>query len=448
MFLDWLLLVTGLAVLLAGAEMLVRGASRLALAAGIPPLVTGLTVVAFGTSAPELCVGLGAALRGSFALASGNVVGSNIFNVFAVLGISACIAPLAVEREAVRLDVPAMLTATVLCWLALADGELAAWEAGLLLAAMLPYTLILLRRARADKGGDAAGAAPVGEAPGQTDAAAERPTRRSLTLSALAAVAGGVLLALGADGFVGAASRIAADMGVSEALIGATVAAAGTSLPELATSALAAFKGQRDLAVGNVLGSNIFNIFIVLGAAGLAAPAGTASLPPQMALDLPVMAAAAFLCVPVFVTGSRITRGEGLLFLAYFAVYLAARIALDLGLPWGLAASEHALPATLTATGLVYALSLGRTALRLGRQGGGVALTAVRKAAVLVAGVTVLLAGVVMLVTPGPGLAAIVLGLVILATEFMWAKLLLAKAKERFSRVAEQVKNGLKHRGD
>lgn len=430
--LDWTLLAVGLAVLLAGAELLVRGASRLALAVGIPPLITGLTVVAFGTSAPEFFVGTGAALQGRFALAAGNVVGSNIFNVFAVLGISACIAPLAVERQAVRLDVPAMLVATVLCWLALADGSLAPWEAGALLAAMLPYTLILWRRSRADK--DPA-AAPV---PG-----AARPTARVLGLSALAAVAGGALLAVGADLFVDAASRIAAGLGVSEALVGATVAAAGTSLPELATSAVAAFKGQRDMAVGNVLGSNIFNIFIVLGAAGLVAPAGTATLPPQMALDLPVMAAAAFLCVPVFVTGSRITRGEGLLFVAYFAAYLTARVALDLGQPMGLAVREHALPVILAATALVYALSVGRTTLRLGRQGGAAALKTMRKAAVLVAGTVVLLAGVVMLVTPGPGIAAIVLGLVILATEFMWAKVLLRKAKESFTSVAEHVKNGL-----
>lgn len=428
---DWLILVLGLAALLTGAELLVRGASRLALAAGLSPLVTGLTVVALGTSAPELFVSVGAGLEGRFALATGNVLGSNIFNVFAVLGISACIAPLAVDREVVRFDVPVMIAASLACWLALADGALAPWECALLLAGMALYTLTLLRRSTQGPGA----------LPAMVLETAPPPPRgaKVLTLAGLTAAGGVALLGLGADAFVGAAAALAAGMGVSEALIGATVAAAGTSLPELATSALAAFRGERDLAVGNVVGSNLFNVLVVLPAAGLAAPAGTAVLPPQAAFDLPVMMAAALVCLPVFVTGATITRAEGLLFALYLAAYLAARIAMDLGQGWGLAVQGHALVTALAATGLIYALALG--------QGLGALHTlraetrrALRKLVVLAAGTLVFLAGVVMLVTPGPGLAAMALGLVILASEFAWARALLERLKARWVMLRARIK--------
>lgn len=441
-----LTLALGLAILLAGAEILVRGASRLALAAGLSPLVTGLTVVAFGTSAPELAVSVGAGLDGRFALAAGNALGSNIFNVLAVLGITALIAPLDVERRLVRLDVPVMIGGSVGSWLALADGRLDTWEALVLLGGMGVYTAALLLRSGPAKTQDLR---PDIDLPRRTVAPPRAPL--PLMLSAGAVAAGVAMLSWGADMFVGAAVEIATTMGVSEALVGATVAAAGTSLPELATSALAAVRGERDMAVGNVVGSNLFNVLVALPVAGLVT-SGTAALAPQSQFDLPVMAMAAFLCLPVFLTGSRITRAEGLLFVDIFACYLAARIAIDLDLPWGAAVEQNALPIILGVTGIVYVMSLSRSSMRLTRLAAGAgqavmrdARRAVRKAAVLVAGTAVLLAGLVMLVTPGPGIAAIVLGLVILATEFMWAKTLLTKAKKRFSDVAGHVRtNGLK----
>jgi len=428
---DWILLALGLTLLLAGAEMLVRGASRLALAAGLSPLVTGLTVVALGTSAPELFVSVGAGLEGRFALAAGNVLGSNIFNVFCVLGVSALIAPLAVEREVVRFDVPVMIAASLACWLALADDALAPWECALLLAGMAVYTLTLLRRSTQGPG----------SLPELIQQTAPPPPReaKGLALAGLMATGGVALLGLGASTFVDAAAALAAGMGVSEALIGSTVAAAGTSLPELATSALAAFRGERDLAVGNVVGSNLFNLLVVLAAAGLVSPAGTAALPPQATFDLPVMAAAALLCLPVFVTGATISRGEGLLFVAYFAAYLAVRVAIDLGLGWGLAVQARALPVVLSATGLVYAVALWRCRGSLCGLGDDTR-RALRRVVVLAAGLVVILAGAVMLVTPGPGLAAIALGLVILASEFPWARALLERLKARFAGLAEQLR--------
>jgi len=434
---DWLILVFGLVALLIGAELLVRGASRLALAAGLSPLVTGLTVVALGTSAPELFVSVGAGLEGRFALAAGNVLGSNIFNVFAVLGISALVAPLAVEREVVRFDVPVMVAASLACWLALADGILAPWECALLLVGMVLYTLTLLRRSTRGPG----------SLPELVLETAPPPPReaKALALAGLMATGGVALLGLGAARFVDAAAALAAGMGVSEALIGSTVAAAGTSLPELATSVLAAFKGERDLAVGNVVGSNLFNLLVVLAAAGLASPAGTAVLPPQAAFDLPVMAAAALLCLPVFITGSRITRAEGLLFVVYLGAYLTARVAIDLGIGWGLVVERNTLALVFTATGLVYAVSLGRSCGALCGLGGE-ARAALRKVAALVLGSAVFLAGVVMLVTPGPGLAAMALGLVILASEFVWAKALLERLKARFAGLAEHLKDNWRGR--
>lgn len=428
---DWILLALGLAVLLAGAEMLVRGASRLALAAGLSPLVTGLTVVALGTSAPELFVSVGAGLEGRFALAAGNVLGSNIFNVFAVLGISALIAPLAVEREVIRFDVPVMIAASLGCWLALADDVLTPWECALFLAGMGAYMVILVRRSLQGPGA----------LPEMVLETAPPPPRgaRVLALAGAMAAGGIALLGLGADTFVGAAAALAAGMGVSEALIGATVAAAGTSLPELATSALAAFKGERDLAVGNVVGSNLFNILVVLAAAGLVAPAGTAVLPLQASFDLPVMATAALVCLPVFVTGAAITRVEGFVFCLYFVAYLAARIAMDLGRGWGLAVQEHALATALAATGLVYLLALGHGLGAL-RTLEADTRRALRKVVVLAAGSLVLLAGAVMLVTPGPGLAAIALGLIILAGEFAWARALLERLKARWAGLAARIK--------
>ncbi|MEK9509750.1 calcium/sodium antiporter [Gemmatimonadota bacterium Y43] len=298
----------GLVVLTLGADLLVRGASALASRAGIPPLLVGLTVVALGTSAPEIAVSLDAAMGGRGDVALGNVVGSNIFNVLFILGASALAAPLVVKSQLVRLDVPVMVAVSALPLLMGLDGAISRGDGGLLLVLMAAYVAVLALLARRGEGHDAI----------DVDAVA---TPSSSPLLDLAFALGGlVLLVLGADALVEGATALARAAGVSELVVGLTVVAAGTSLPELATSLVASLRGQRDLAVGNVVGSNIFNVLAVLGT-GAAVSGGLEVAPGLLRFDFPVMLAVGLACLPVFMTGAAITRVEGAVFLAYYLIY-------------------------------------------------------------------------------------------------------------------------------
>ena len=304
----------GLALLIAGAELLVRGASRLAETLGISPLIVGLTVVAFGTSAPELAVSVKGALAGRPDLAVGNVVGSNIFNVLLILGLSAMITPLVVAQRLVRVDVPLMIGASFLVPLLGMDGGLVHGDGLLLFAGILAYTAFAIRTGKNE--------------PKEVEleyARAARASRGNLhhLRNLLAVGVGLVMLVLGADWLVDGAIDIARALGLSELVIALTIVAAGTSLPEVATSVVAAVRGERDIAVGNVVGSNIFNILAVLGATALVSDSGLSVSAPALRFDVPVMVAAAVACLPVFLTGHVITRGEGALFLGYYATYLA-----------------------------------------------------------------------------------------------------------------------------
>jgi cation:H+ antiporter len=307
------LFIVGLVLLVVGADVLVGGAARLAARFGISPLVIGLTVVAFGTSAPELAVSVTSALSadGGADVALGNVVGSNIFNVLFILGLSALVAPLVVQRQLVRLDVPLMILACGACWLMALDGVVGRIDGIVLVVALLAYTGLLLRIAR--KSGE--------------DAPAEIPTTEPTALTArlpvqLVMLVGGLaMLVVGSGWLVDGAVAFARLFGVSELIIGLTIVAAGTSLPEVATSVLAAYRGQRDIAVGNVVGSNIFNIFCVLGISSAVAPSGVAVAPAALAFDIPVMTAVAVACLPLFITGGALSRWEGLLFLLYYIAY-------------------------------------------------------------------------------------------------------------------------------
>jgi cation:H+ antiporter len=324
------LFVLGLALLVAGAELLVRGASRLAARLGISPLVIGLTVVAFGTSTPELAVSVQAGLAGRADIAVGNVVGSNIFNVLFILGVSALIVPLAVSRQLVRLDVPLMIGVSILLLVMAYDGRIGAFDGLLLVAGIVAYTVFLVRESRKENA--AAPAATLQEHGGGQGAG-----RGGLPLQ-IAFIAGGLaLLVLGAHWLVGGATAIARLLGVSDLVIGLTIVAAGTSLPEVATSVVAALRGERDIAVGNVVGSNLYNILAIAGIAALVTPGGLVVAPALVRFDLPVMIAVALACLPIFATGHLIARWEGALFVAYYAAYLLYLI---------LAAAEHdALPA-------------------------------------------------------------------------------------------------------
>jgi cation:H+ antiporter len=312
---DVVLLLAGLALLVGGGELLVRGASRLAAALGISPLVIGLTVVAYGTSAPEAAVTLQSGLEGRADLALGNVVGSSIFNVLVVLGISALIVPLVVSRRLVRLEVPLLIGVSTLVLLLGLDGDIGRADGALLVAGAVAYTFFAVHRGRREEPTVAAEHAGEGG-----------PPRRSARLVAahLALVLIGIgLLVLGSRWLVHGAADLARALGISELVIGLTIVAVGTSLPEVATSVVAALRHERDIAVGNVVGSNLFNILAALGLGALVVPGGIHVAPAALRFDLPVMLAVAVACLPIFFTGHLIARWEGALFLAYYAAYTA-----------------------------------------------------------------------------------------------------------------------------
>lgn len=305
-----LLFILGLVFLVAGAEALVKGASRLAGAVGISPLVIGLTVVAFGTSAPEMAVSAMASLDGQADLAMGNVVGSNIFNVLFILGISALVTPLAVSKQLIRLDVPLMIAVSLILVAFSWDGGIQRWEAALLFLGIVTYTIFQVRESRRET----AEARQEGDEPIATSA--------GFYLTNIAFIIGGLgLLVLGSQWLVDASIQFATYIGVSERVIGLTIVAAGTSLPELATSVMASIRGERDIAVGNVVGSNVFNILAVLGLSGMLSPNGLTVSAGTMALDIPVMVATAIICFPLFFTGFKISRLEGAFFVLCYVAY-------------------------------------------------------------------------------------------------------------------------------
>ena len=306
-----ILFAAGLIILILGAEALVRGSSRLASTVGVSPLIVGLTVVAFGTSSPELAVSVIASINNQADISIGNVVGSNIFNVLFILGISAVIVPLAVSRQIIRLDVPIMIGCSVLVLLLGLDGNISRTDGIIFTAGIIAYTAFLIRQSRKEK-----------ERPSDEFAREYEARGKKTLLIDIALVAAGLgLLVLGSRWLVNGAVYIASYFGLSELVIGLTIVAAGTSLPEVATSIIASLRGERDIAVGNVVGSNIFNILAVLGISGIVAPEGLAVSESVLRFDMPVMAAAAIACLPIFFTGNMIARWEGKLFLIYYAAY-------------------------------------------------------------------------------------------------------------------------------
>ena len=312
--------ILGLVLLVVGADTLVAGASRIAARLGISSLVIGLTVVAFGTSAPELAVSVTGALSGQADLAIGNVVGSNIFNVLFILGSAAVVAPLVVQPQLMRLDVPIMIAAAGVSWLMALDGAISRVEGVVLAIGIVVYTTLLIRMARRQGAASAATVAAASPA----DAPATPPAtglRDRLPVQIAMIAAGLVMLVFGSQWLVAGAISLAQGFGVSELVISLTIVAAGTSLPELATSVLAAYRGERDIAVGNVVGSNIFNVLCVLGLASAIAPAGIAVAPAAVAFDIPVMTFVALACLPLFVTGGIVSRWEGAVFLVYYFAY-------------------------------------------------------------------------------------------------------------------------------
>lgn len=309
----------GIGALVVGAEWLVRGSARLAARTGLSNVVIGLTVVAFGTSAPELAVSVGDVLRGddqAGSIAIGNVIGSNIANILLALGLAAAFGgALIVAQRIVRIDVPLMIGVSVLFLLFALDGQLDRREGVVLTIALIVYvswTVVSARR----------GTAIAVELEYEEALAPGRAGQRTAWFDVLVVLGGLAFLVIGAQSLVSGASDIAADLGVSDLLIGLTIVAIGTSLPEVATTVVAAMRGQRDLAVGNAIGSNLFNLLAVLGITATVSPS---SLPiPDSALnvDIPVMIAVAVACLPIFVDGYNLRRWEGAVFFGFYVLYL------------------------------------------------------------------------------------------------------------------------------
>ena len=308
------LFVLGLVLLVIGAEGLVRGASKIAATVGISPLVIGLTVVAFGTSAPELAVSTQSALSGNADVAIGNVVGSNIFNVLFILGLSALIVPLAVANQILRFDVPLMIGVSLVLFVVAIDGNIGLIDGALLTAGIVTYTVwAIVSSRRANK----ALVAEYAEEFGETET-----TSGGIVLDILMVAGGLGLLVLGSDWLVNGATEFAEAMGVSDLVISLTLVAAGTSMPELATSVVASLRGERDIAIGNVVGSNIFNILAVLGISGLVSGGDVAVADNAFRVDIPVMIAVAIICLPSFFTGRIIARWEGMTFIGLYVAYV------------------------------------------------------------------------------------------------------------------------------
>lgn len=336
------LFVVGLALLIGGAEVLLRGATRLAAALGISPLVIGLTVVAFGTSSPELAVTIQSTWAGQSDLALGNIVGSNICNVLLILGLSALITPLIVAQKLIRLDVPLMVGLSFLMLLLGLDGQIGQFDGVLLFTGIVIYTVWSIRQSRKES-------RQVREEYAQEFGAGRRETGGQMLIRVLQIVGGLMMLTVGSGWLVDGAIAIARTLGVSELMIGLTIIAVGTSLPELAASAVASLRGERDIAVGNVVGSNIFNILSVLGLTSLVSPDGVNVPPAALSFDIPVMIATAVACLPIFLNGHKIARWEGGLLFGYYLAYTLYLI---------LKVTEHTILPTFAAAMIYFVLPL------------------------------------------------------------------------------------------
>ncbi|NER83230.1 MAG: calcium/sodium antiporter [Leptolyngbya sp. SIO1D8] len=312
-FVTLLSLLIGLLLIIAGAEWFVRGAAKLATVIGLSPLIIGLTVVSYGTSAPELAVGIQASYFGQAEIALGNVIGSNVFNILMTLGIASLVIPLTVAQQLIRLDVPIMIGVTILMLIFSLDGQLSQLDGVILLTGSIFYTGFLIFQGRKEPD------AEVQAEYAQEYGCSEQPTWKQVVFYVVLLLVGLGVLIVGANMLVQGATSLAEAMGISQLIIGLTIVAIGTSLPELATSVVACYRGERDIAVGNVIGSNIFNILTVLGAT--ATMSGISVSPAAMRFDIPIMLAVAIACLPIFYTGNRISRWEGLLFVSYYIAY-------------------------------------------------------------------------------------------------------------------------------
>nr|WP_281496949.1 calcium/sodium antiporter [Ornithinimicrobium sp. F0845] len=305
----------GLVTLVVGAEAVVRAGTQLAGRLGIPPIVVGITVVSVGTSAPELAVGIDASLRDVGALAVGNIAGTNMVNLLLILGLSAAIRPIAMGAQTFRLDVPAMALAALALVAMSLDGEISRLDGLLLLVIAVAYTAIVVQLSLRQRAANRAQVITKEWMPSRRRVAGQVGADLAVLLLGIA------VIVLGADWLVRGASWLARDLGVSHALIGLTVVAIGTSAPELATTLVSTVRNNREIAIGNLIGSSVYNIAFILGVTVLVAPISIGG--ELVRVDLPLMAAVALLCLPVFRTGRRVSRTEGVVFVVLYLAYLA-----------------------------------------------------------------------------------------------------------------------------
>lgn len=298
--------------------MVVRGASRLSASLGISSLVLGLTVVSIGTSMPELAVGITASWQGNGALAVGNIAGTNLFNILFILGLSACIRPLPLHLRVIRIDLPVIVVAATLMSVMAWDGVLSPFDGALFFGAAVIYTVMLIRVCRKETLAVKAEFRDMYGPPREN----RRAIMQARVKDSLVLVAGMGLTILGAEWLVDGAIDISRLLGMSDAMIGLTIVAVGTSAPELATTVVATLKNDRDVAVGNLLGSSIYNIFVILGITCLVSPEGLPVERSLLLVDIPLMVGVTLLCIPVFVTGKCVSRAEGGLFVAVYMAYL------------------------------------------------------------------------------------------------------------------------------
>ena len=313
--------IVGILLLFGGGEFFIQGAISLSLILGIPQIVIGLTVVALGTSSPELLVSLNSVFRNSDSLAVSNVIGSNIFNILVVLGISSLITPLKVKSRIVRRDVPLLIAISCAVW-AIASTGVLTWQAGIFLLFCLLLNTIWEINTINETDEDIKTAEPEIE---------DSKNKKIKGKMLFQLIVGLSLLSLGSNTLVSGSKTLATLMGVNETIIGLTIVATGTSLPELVTSIVAAFKGKTDLAIGNVIGSNLLNQLLILGSCGVFAGLENLKIDEDLIrADLPIMVLTTFACMPIFWTKGRITRMEGFILLNIYFFYLIDKILISI----------------------------------------------------------------------------------------------------------------------
>lgn len=323
------LLILGLVLLTVGADWFVKGASKIATVLGIPPLIIGLTLVAFGTSAPELAVSLKGVFSGETDVTIGNVVGSNILNILLILGLASMITPLVVKRSLAKIDVPFLIVTSALMWYFSYDLNVTRFEGIILFVLFNAYMAFLYLNNKGNKNNDLLQELHLDEAEISDEKEHPHWLKNSVFI-----VVGITMLILGSDLMVNNAIIIAKVLGMSTLLISLTIVAIGTSLPEIATSVIAAIRGEGDIAVGNIIGSNLFNILLVLGLSATLAPTGIGLDQQAINFDIPVMFGVAVLCLPFFFSKGELSRKEGAIFLAFYVVYTIGLVAMTIQPQW------------------------------------------------------------------------------------------------------------------